>query len=191
MSICHKRKLIFVHIPKNGGTSFESHLSLKNMGHPRWFDYARTEFWNNYFKMAIIRNPYSRAFSCYNYARMKKSYYHNITGKSLYGKHPEYDMLTNVSFVDALKLLNEKPALFGVHWRLQSEWVTDINGNIMVDKLFNLETIDDELKLFGITKSMPIVNSSNSKCRNYTADEISLVNQYYKRDFELLGFEEK
>ena len=74
MPVDHKRKLIFVHIPKNAGTSIEKHCEMDDTGHKNWkYYYSKyvTE-WNEYTSFAVIRDPIDRFISCYRYARMKK-----------------------------------------------------------------------------------------------------------------------
>ena len=36
MPVDHKRKLIFIHIPKNAGTSIEKHCDMNDTGHKSW-----------------------------------------------------------------------------------------------------------------------------------------------------------
>ena len=70
--ICHKSKVIFIHIPRTAGTSVEKAFVGKD-----WFNidvstkhiYASTardyyaEFWDEYFKFSIVRNPWDRMLS--------------------------------------------------------------------------------------------------------------------------------
>jgi hypothetical protein len=70
--ISHKHKCIFVHIPRTAGSSIEKMICGKDW----WSIDAKTkhitastskeiysEYWDDYFKFAFVRNPWSRAAS--------------------------------------------------------------------------------------------------------------------------------
>ena len=71
--ICHKRKFVFVHIPKTGGSSVAETLFPELSG--RWGSY-RSHFlpeeyparvWRDYFTFCFLRNPWDRMVSLYHY----------------------------------------------------------------------------------------------------------------------------
>jgi len=71
--IDHKRKLLFVHIARTGGTSVESVLvgkdwwfiepSTKHISANQARQYYGEEIWKNYKKFSIVRNPWDRVIS--------------------------------------------------------------------------------------------------------------------------------
>ena len=78
MCICHDKKIIFIHIPKNCGTSVLSYLnsSIQNtLPDSNWenYCYQYQEYWESYTKFSIIRNPYCRFKSIYKYLRLRSN----------------------------------------------------------------------------------------------------------------------
>ena len=72
--ILPKHKVIFVHIPKTGGTSIErffgakqfartgKHASVSNLRQA-----VGADAWNHYFKFSFVRNPWDRMVSYFNW----------------------------------------------------------------------------------------------------------------------------
>ncbi|MDI7775272.1 sulfotransferase family 2 domain-containing protein [Asticcacaulis sp. EMRT-3] len=74
--ISHDHKCIFIHIPRCAGTSIESWIG----GQDWWYVESSTkhviasqakeiysEYWNEYFKFSVVRNPYTRVLSSLKY----------------------------------------------------------------------------------------------------------------------------
>lgn len=85
----HKEKLIFVHIPKTGGTTIEHYLNLRNciqgycviknvaFQHFNWSDYKKllgNKIYEKYFKFSIVRNPIDRCISEYYWTPLNFGY---------------------------------------------------------------------------------------------------------------------
>ena len=190
MPIDDKRRLLFVHVPKNAGTSIEKHCKMRGTGHNSWKIY-KEKFpveWNNYLSFAVIRDPIDRFISCYRYARMKKSYWHSSIKNdvSIYGEHPDYlitSLLDINSFIDLIYYYRINLKHPG--WFPQSGWVA--NGEqIMVDRLIKYENLVNELKLMGIV-NLPILNKTKGSDKiNISEKNIEILKKVYLTDYKLI-----
>ena len=194
MPISDKHKLIFIHIPKNAGTSITNHLDMYDVGHHNWSYYAINypNKWREYKKISIIRNPWDRTVSCYEYAKMENSYWHSSDGKSKAGKHPDYELLKDKTFVECLNILDSNSSVLRHHgWPNQCDYVVDRNS-LMVDKIIDIQNINEELSsLLEIPVDIPIVNMSRTKSyKDYysTKEMVDIVGEKYKVDIEYFNF---
>jgi len=162
--IIHKYKSIFVHIPKVAGQSIESFfladhglnwdkrapmLMIENenpeLGPPRLahlmaseyckYQYISEDQFNDYFKFAFVRNPWSRAVSLY--------------------KHSKYNLVMSFKrFVqfELPKLIKEQQWFFGQ----QYDFVHSDN-ELMVDFIGRFENLDEDF--MQVTKSLNISNA--------------------------------
>ncbi len=81
--ISHKHRCVFIHIPKNGGTSIESALCRWNLTPSNYVELMGSKYHSKhhtlrsikkdlrdkYFTFAFVRNPWDRAVSLYSYYR--------------------------------------------------------------------------------------------------------------------------
>lgn len=95
MPYCDDRKIVFIHIPKTGGSSIEHYFGLNHRnkfmsGHnaynedgisfalqhvrARDFKILRPEEFESYFKFSFVRNPYDRVISEYFYNQGRKKF---------------------------------------------------------------------------------------------------------------------
>lgn len=193
MAISDDKNLIFIHTPKNAGTSIIKGLNMYDEGHHKWFYYEKKypNKWKNYIKFTTARNPYSRVISCYEYARMEESYYHSTKGKAIYGKHPDHDLLKNKSFKECIDILENQPNKLNHHgWEHQTNYFVDNEHNIMVDEIIYMENMNEELEnKIGYTINKTLNKSKDSSLDEYYDDELyEKVRTIYKKDFEILGY---
>lgn len=65
-----KRKSVFIHIPKCGGTSvLRAYSGNYCRDHATWYEFHRSNpvRWKDYYKFTFVRNPWSRLVSVYRY----------------------------------------------------------------------------------------------------------------------------
>ena len=123
MNESHKYKLIFFHIPKNAGVSVRNALKIDRKSHKFPFTNVSValpidvkantleSIYESYHKFAIVRNPYERMVSLYNFRRQGNDLYDyvyktntafGIEFKDIFGKFGK-----DVSTEDKLAALRE------------------------------------------------------------------------------------
>lgn len=77
MCVYKKKKVIFIHIPKCGGTYLRQALKLPtaigdiNVDHATPFSPHVKKYWEEYFTFTFVRNPYSRLVSAFFFDKMR------------------------------------------------------------------------------------------------------------------------
>jgi chondroitin 4-sulfotransferase 11 len=181
MPISHDKKIIFIHIPKNAGTSFIISNNMEDNYHhfPQYYINKYPDEWMKYRKIAIIRNTWDRVVSCYEYAKMENSFYHGKNNKSGNGIHPDYETLKNKTFEECVLLLKEGK-LNHQGWHHQNLY-THINNKFILDELIDFNTLKG--------KMIKLNSSTRKKYQEYYNEGlIELVQNIYKIDIEIFGF---
>ena len=200
-----KKNLLFIHIPKTGGTVIESNIK-KNTQQKLYtaspsntlldFPYNRIslqhQFYTTIYKFrdklhvnfdnikifSVVRNPYDRIIS--------DLFWHKLINKNFTAEQV-YNVIKN-SYLDRNDLDN--------HNEPQYKFITDENSELIKNiKIFKTETLNesnDELNKFigfNINNEQKDVNKDYSNYLNQ--DSISLINTFYEKDFELFNYKLK
>ena len=95
MFINHKHKVIFIHIPKNAGTSIRNSFNIngydkkvvsKRYPHSTCSEikkYIGDNIWNEYYKFSFVRNPFDRLVSFYHFHKSDQ-YKHKVGRERAY-----------------------------------------------------------------------------------------------------------
>jgi hypothetical protein len=196
-AISHKLWTIFIHIPKNAGTSILQALDMgTGDGHRPWQDYKMVwpKRWYFYFKFAVVRNPWERVVSNYLYARMPRSHYHSHDGSTPFGPHPDYEILREASFETCVELI---PTLKHHGWLPQSHWICGPRGKVMMNYLCRYERLAEDFayvcRRLKIKSSLPLLNASDTnKVRwqdFYDEKTVAKVRRLYAADIETFGYQ--
>lgn len=191
-----KYKCIFVHIPKNGGTSLGVSLLGTRIAHMSALDYQALfgkEAFNKYFKFTIVRNPFTKLVSAYDFMQAGAYGPNNKTNAENVEIVRRYKTLED--FV--MNYLNAETAKTIRQFRPQYYYLCDSDFNLMIDFVGKLEDIhkDYEYIRTKIGTGEPLKKLNVTKIKRhplehyYTSDAmIQKVISLYEKDFELFGY---
>lgn len=174
-----KQSRRFIHIPKNAGTSLvywleKNHIKILRGIEPKKVGIHRyASFWaeEDSEKFCIIRNPYTRTISYYNYLTKGEKW--------------------NYTFEEFVrnKITNKKTKVPNA-WNPQINWIYE-NDTLLVDKIIRYETMELELQdYFKCYDSFPKLNiSTDNDYETYYTNELKqIVHDHFIDDFRLLGY---
>ncbi len=191
MLISEKNKILFIHIPRTGGTSIRELLHTQiidtksiNLFH----DSARTlpkDFflqYDDYLKFAFVRNPWDRLLSWYSFCNADC----NVRGYSC-----SFDF-----FIANYEEVRQKMGMDkGFHF-LQIDYLMGKDGHLVVDEIGRFEDFTNEvLKILKIRESstdvIPRINGTGVKNyrKYYSKNSRQLVDELCKKDIEYFGYE--
>lgn len=210
--ICRSRKIIFVHIPKNGGSSIEDMLwpeprsegdLWKGIVRPGFNKYqsgglqhltARLirqdvgrDMFESCYRFALVRDPVDRLISQFNYLNRGR------LAQRLLDLGPERD------FDDYLEGISTREH---VQWMPQVEFLLDNDGTPLVE-MFRLEEIGTGFACLatklGISErtmlrsNVTLTQNQPSDWitvhrRDLRADQLKRIYHLYQADFEFLGY---
>jgi len=141
------------------------------------------ELFHSYFKFAIVRNPWDKTVSQFEYMNKREDLRDFISMKE------------NDSFKKYLSLIQKTPH---VQWESQHKFILDENNRSLVDFIGKFESFEDDVytildklkigrKIFGLRlKKIPHTNkSSRSHYRDYyDAESKEIVEKLYKKDID-------
>lgn len=205
--ISHKHKVIFLHIPKCAGTSINQLLSdNKNFNYllPDYeylygwcpkrkifmqhatvqelieLELISNDIWDNYYKFTIVRNPWDRIVSSYNWIKNNLNLDGSLTD-FLFLKN-SFSLISdlNPSFYRADHLKTQSEFIFHEDYHLDAIFNFKDIGSINFKELFNCKNF--ELKHHKKSKSKKHYSSY------YTNTQIDIVNEIYSDDISNFSF---
>ena len=214
MPISHKHKIIFVHIPKTAGQTIEKSLNIfgednngkskasmdllygilngKPLQHLTIQEIKKIkelEF-HIYQKIAFVRNPFDRIISEYfwrieNFGKKIIMFKDFLVEEVIPRKNGIPKVVKNFYHDESIVELLDN------HYVDQHKFITDNNGNIIVDFIGRFENLNDDFKkAFGLDLINYKINSSkhNDYKEYYDSETKSLVEECYKNDLELFKY---
>jgi len=160
---------------------------FKRMLFAKKFLYSGDVF-NRMFKFVIVRNPYDRAVSAWKYLMREEQY------------HPKYIRMKNSMY----EFLSALPEIWDLRYdrhiatHTAPIWpdITDEQGNLLVDAIFKLENIDEEIKILSEKLGVDVEkfehinkNRDNTEYRSFYDEEAkNLLETLYKEDIQNLHY---
>lgn len=211
MPINDQYKVVFVHIPKNGGTTVEyllgMHGDLDQVGIIPYENQVKNEFlfgagcqeftanelknvigldkFNDYTKFCICRNPYARVVSYIAWVKQ-------------YRPHATKDNLSQAEFDNEILDLYESFKNNGhKELYLKPQWIyaCDENKSLIVDRIFRFEeypkvlSFIDELIDEPVNKEERRMISNHGSYTDYlTPQTIDIINHIYADDFTIFNY---
>ena len=190
-------ELLFIHIPKTGGTSLENYLkktyketlfsgygnnilpeddlqknSLQHQTYStiyKYRDILEVDFNSNLKVITIVRDPYDRIISDLFFFELIKK---DNTCETV------YNIIKDYLYKDC----------YDNHNIPQYKFITNSNEELIENiKIFRTETLTQDIHNYGFTDY--IGTKSNIIHSNYlNNDSIQLINIFYKKDFELFNY---
>jgi hypothetical protein len=215
MLLSVRRRFLFVHIAKTGGTSVRAALQRGRWADP-WYwpmflcsrfshlsghriatklprhakvvaakELLPREFFDSLFKFAFVRNPWDLQVSSFHHIRRERPQY--------LGGHQDFEGFLR------WKLGPERPFQFHVDTsiELQSDYLVDLHGQVVVDFIGRYELLEADFAAacarIGIRPpALPHARKATDRKKDYrayyNADTAELVARHFARDIELLGY---
>ena len=199
-----KHKFIFFHLFKCGGNSVRkiitfdghregggAHANVKDIK-KMLYVHGQKEKFDNYFKFAIIRNPFDWMVSTYYYIRFIKGNRFNEAVTLL----PNFQAF--IPYYVNVMMKEEGVPLGGNKCETPLQFISDDDGTVLVDHIGKMEEIDKEMahiqKQIGLKQQgVPVVNVSPHKGKDYkkyyNAESIALIRKYFAEDLEYLEYD--
>lgn len=128
---------IFVHINKTAGTSIEKALNLPHEHKTALEIISEIGItqWSDKFSFTVVRNPWDRVVSQYHY-RVLTNQTELGTGKI------GFKRWVTLSYGEKDPRYYDRPMMF----MPQFDWITDVNGNILIDRVCRFESLESDLQ---------------------------------------------
>jgi len=193
MTINHEKKLIFIHIPKNAGTSIIKAMGVENLYMDKTIEEYKEhyqEYWNRYTKFTSIRDPIDRFISAYKFARMKESGWFSATGEEGLEKHTHYELCNKMDINEYTSYIYKNPKEFN-RWIIpQTFIISNENNEIEIDYYVRYENLLEDLEKIGID-SIEKLNSSkieDDKVIQLTKKSKNMLYEIYDIDYQNFSY---
>lgn len=196
MIIDHEKKYVFIAVPKTASISVQFSLGWghdvpePHLYHKSLRDIMAENECQDYFKFAIIRNPWDRIYSLYNDFRYKRVYQYSAKIRC---EEPLLSEFTN--FNDMCVRLADSKWKDDLFFRSQFDQLS-IDGQIALDFVGRFENLVEDFKIIcdriGLERSLLHMNEGKKEKTykdKYSASAMEAVRTLYSKDVEEFGYE--
>ena len=199
--ICHKHKYIFIHIPKNAGTSIELSLKKHNLVDHDFpqsisvhYDNVDETIADSYLTFAVKRNPWERFVSIWSYWTINSE--SHPRGKAIGNACRNFNFKTFVKGLPEIeKRVKNNFPLGMVHYMQQTE-LNQLPSYVAVDTWIEFNNLQQDFNTVCDKIGLPhqqLPHNNKTKHKHYTEyydDETrEIVAKKYARDIEYFGYE--
>jgi len=194
---CDKYKCIFIHIPKNAGTSIITLLNDNKeieQEHNSYWDYMRSDAirFGTYEMFCVVRNPWDRLFSAYKYLSSggNKGSDQYLTDSMNKQCTDFQDFVMNWISYDRIYNITVLNPQFIYIYDFQNE-------KVVVNNILRFESLSEEFTTIqsklGVPGRLPWVNKSENYDyqESYTDDMVKVVADFYSFDIQLFNYQFK
>jgi chondroitin 4-sulfotransferase 11 len=178
---------IMIHVPKAAGTSLSAALYGQDVGHHS-IAYVLSKAGcdvSTFFKFGFVRNPWSRLYSAYEFAKVGGTIDRPYMGEVV---APSFESFV----IDQLSVwdVERKDFVF----RSQAGFVC-VDGKIALDFVGRFENIENDFRyVASVVNSGATLDQLNSIRRGfyenmYSKEMLKVVAEVYAKDIEILGYE--
>ena len=189
------RSTIFIHIPKNAGSSVKSSLfGVDDENHKELIQYEAfdAEKCRRFFTFCIVRNPWDRMLSAFTFLQSGGLH---ATDEAWANRYLD-DLNSFKAFVHRLKdEAFSNAVLRQTHFAPQYVWVTDSRNSIGVDYVVRFEHLHEDLReMEALTGWDCALDTHENKSSSpeyedvYDTEMRKRVARFYQRDIELFDY---
>lgn len=213
--INHKKKFIWVWVPKCAGSFFYSHPDFKEADHSKagghetyieLTDFIKKEDIGSYFAFAFCRNPYSRIVSAFHHFKKwhNFNYYDNFDDfilDNFTGSDGSLSIQNSKTYKSDYRRNANGTFIHDDHFKTQSYFVENNKGLINLDFIGKTENIPDDFNFVCNKLQIEIIENkilNNTEHKPYMSyfegpnarKKLDIVNFIYQKDFINFNYEQ-
>lgn len=181
-----EKRIIFIHIPKTAGKSIISKFHSRGARHLTYADYEKIlgEKIREYFVFTVVRDPFSRFFSAFNYLQAGGN---QSREDRLFAKH----WIKGLSIDDFIESsFTEKSVRTSPFFCPQVSFLKDLDGRLADIWFLRFETLQNDFAelapKLNVSPELPRLNISRARHADISTLNLHVLRDFYREDYELI-----